>query len=228
MGTPDSRGNPRLSLGGMTSGGSTLLDTPPPVPSKDVMQPKESASKRGSLASAPTGSPSKHSINERRGHVPPDMDLTAISSHAQAEALVQRAQQDILELAQQAELDVPGSSAGFNKTPLSARLAAYGESLAIERKLREQKRMDGASAEPVDPARVEAAYTVLVKKTSKEALGSMATPRPSLGMDRSPSRPIGGQYGHGVGTQMSVGRAPPPVKLRLKSPKRPATADPRT
>ncbi|TFK62246.1 hypothetical protein BDN72DRAFT_398194 [Pluteus cervinus] len=226
MGTPDSRGNPRLSLGGMTSGGSTLLDTPPPVPSKDVMQPKESASKRGSLASAPTGSPSKHSINERRGHVPPDMDLTAISSHAQAEALVQRAQQDILELAQQAELDVPGSSAGFNKTPLSARLAAYGESLAIERKLREQKRMDGASAEPVDPARVEAAYTVLVKKTSKEALGSMATPRPSLGMDRSPSRPIGGQYGHGVGTQMSVGRAPPPVKLRLKSPKRPATADP--
>ncbi|KAF9017520.1 hypothetical protein BDZ89DRAFT_1140671 [Hymenopellis radicata] len=60
--------------------------------------------------------------------VPLDIDI----KHAQAEALVQRAQQDILEMAHDDE-QTPSS-----KTPLSARLAAYGESLAKLRELQQQ------------------------------------------------------------------------------------------
>ena len=64
-----------------------------------------------------------------------EIDISAISSHAQAEALVQQTQKEILEMDEQEILlteATPGS------TPLSARLAAYGESLALERKLREE------------------------------------------------------------------------------------------
>lgn len=72
-------------------------------------------------------------ILERRACSPLEIDLSSISSHAQAEALVQRAQRDILEMVQEEEHDTA------SKLPLSARLAAYGESLALERRLREQK-----------------------------------------------------------------------------------------
>ncbi|KAF8629150.1 hypothetical protein AX17_005735 [Amanita inopinata Kibby_2008] len=64
-----------------------------------------------------------------------EIDINSISSHAQAEALVQRTQQEILELGEQ---EVLLSSGITGHTPLSARLAAYGESLALERRLREE------------------------------------------------------------------------------------------
>lgn len=63
-------------------------------------------------------------INERRAHSPLGIDMAGISSHAEAEALVQKAQQDIM--------------VADHEIPLSARLAAYGESLALERRLREE------------------------------------------------------------------------------------------
>jgi hypothetical protein len=63
------------------------------------------------------------------------IDISTISSHAQAEALVQRTQKEILEMNEQEILLTEGSP---GNTPLSARLAAYGESLALERKLREE------------------------------------------------------------------------------------------
>jgi hypothetical protein len=65
----------------------------------------------------------------RRSRVPTDIDICSISSHAQAEALVQLAQKSILDME-----DVPGGDL-FNgsRSPLSAKLAAYGESLALER-----------------------------------------------------------------------------------------------
>lgn len=65
------------------------------------------------------------------------LDMSSISSRADAEALVQRAQQSVLEM----EADLEGSrmrdEAG--RTALSARLAMFGESLAIERMLKEKE-----------------------------------------------------------------------------------------
>ncbi|KAL7281108.1 hypothetical protein ACG7TL_004415 [Trametes sanguinea] len=87
---------------------------------------------------------------------PLDIDIRAISSHAQAEALVQRAQKSILEM-EDVDIELPGldlgllssaSSGGLGvglgsgangRTPLSAKLAAYGETLAIERRFKEQE-----------------------------------------------------------------------------------------
>ncbi|KAF8557995.1 hypothetical protein OG21DRAFT_81495 [Imleria badia] len=73
----------------------------------------------------------------RRGlHFPLDIDISTISSHAQAEELVQRTQQSILNMEQYLEQNKKDSDTG--RTPLSAKLAAYGESLAIERRLKEK------------------------------------------------------------------------------------------
>ncbi|KAH9913473.1 uncharacterized protein BXZ73DRAFT_106947 [Epithele typhae] len=107
-------------------------------------------------------------------HVPPplDIDIRAISSHAQAEALVARAQKSIMDMSG-VELDVPAArpsststigadgaltpapSSGAlpsGRTPLSARLAAYGEVLALERRFKEKERQGtGASAELETP-----------------------------------------------------------------------------
>ncbi|KAL0956254.1 hypothetical protein HGRIS_002408 [Hohenbuehelia grisea] len=79
-------------------------------------------------------------LGSRRSHTPVDINIASISTHAQAEALVQRAQRDILDIERET-LDSGGLSADSTNgwTPLSARLAKYGESLALERKLREQK-----------------------------------------------------------------------------------------
>ncbi|KAF5388779.1 hypothetical protein D9757_005618 [Collybiopsis confluens] len=71
--------------------------------------------------------------------VPSELDL--IESHAQAEALVQRTQQDILA----AHADGQGSS-GMDSMPLSARLAALGASLELERRLREQRKAEELKA----------------------------------------------------------------------------------
>lgn len=73
----------------------------------------------------------------RKLHIPLDIDISTISSHAQAEALVQRTQQSILNMEQYLEQHVKKDTE-TGRTPLSARLAAYGESLAIERRLKEQ------------------------------------------------------------------------------------------
>jgi hypothetical protein len=60
-----------------------------------------------------------------RSHVPTDINIHSISSHAQAEALVQPAQQSILDM--EAEADIVLSS---------VKLAAYSENLALERQLK--------------------------------------------------------------------------------------------
>ena len=67
-----------------------------------------------------------------RSRIPTDINIRSISSHVQAEALVQCAQQSILDM--EAEEDFEPLSTGL--TPLSAKLAAYGESLALERRLK--------------------------------------------------------------------------------------------
>jgi hypothetical protein len=65
----------------------------------------------------------------RRSRAPTDIDIRSISSHARAGVLVQLAQKSILDME-----DVPGGDfLNGSRSALSAKLAAYGESLALER-----------------------------------------------------------------------------------------------
>lgn len=78
----------------------------------------------------------RDTYQRRRLRFPFDIDISTISSHAQAEELVQRTQQSILNMEQYLEQNKKDLETG--RTPLSAKLAAYGESLAIERRLKEK------------------------------------------------------------------------------------------
>ena len=80
---------------------------------------------------------SEGSLSTKRQNTPVDIDISAISSHAQAEALVQRTQKSILEM----DDEVPLSSAALSsgRSPLSAKLAMYGETLELERKLKKEE-----------------------------------------------------------------------------------------
>ncbi|KAG6900734.1 hypothetical protein C0993_003760 [Termitomyces sp. T159_Od127] len=147
-GTSDSH-NPQLSASGTTSGSG----------SETVTTPWFSSPGRDDFLDVVNMSPDQHghdldyevgrikspeirigngstSLIERRPRIPPDINISAISAHAQAEALVQKAQRDILEMATSNENAPATASSG--RSPLSAKLAAYGESLALERKLRER------------------------------------------------------------------------------------------
>ncbi|KAI0686859.1 hypothetical protein BC835DRAFT_1378339 [Cytidiella melzeri] len=83
---------------------------------------------------------------QQRPKTPGDIDIRSISTHAQAEALVALAQRRILDSYQsgsggdldEQEIKTLGLSVSEGHTPLSARLAAYGESLAIERRFKQQ------------------------------------------------------------------------------------------
>ncbi|KAF8170314.1 hypothetical protein K438DRAFT_2024493 [Mycena galopus ATCC 62051] len=136
-------------------------------------------------------------LNERRTPTPLDINLSLISSHTQAQALVQKELQDILEM--------PVVSADVktaNFVPLSARLAAYGESLQLERKFRP----DGTS--PISPVEETPTEARLQARKASSA-NSTLSPR---------SRP-----GHnGVDRQNSVDVKP--SRKRVKEPKRPHTS----
>ena len=80
---------------------------------------------------------SEGSLTTKRNNTPIDIDISAISSHAQAEALVQRTQKSILEM----DGEIPLSSAALSsgRSPLSAKLAIYGETLELERRLKREE-----------------------------------------------------------------------------------------
>lgn len=80
---------------------------------------------------------SEGSLTTKRNNTPMDIDLSAISSHAQAEALVQRTQRSILEMDDGIPLSPAALSSG--RSPLSAKLAMYGESLELEKKLKKEE-----------------------------------------------------------------------------------------
>jgi hypothetical protein len=93
----------------------------------------------------------------RSAPVPTNIDIRSISSYAQAEVLVQRAQQSILNTDNRCGCGVDGDDDLYGggeggrdggRSPLSAKLAVYGESLTLERRLRgteEEKVVDAAS-----------------------------------------------------------------------------------
>ena len=123
----------------------------------------------------------ERALSPQRVRAPPlDIDIRAISSHAQAEALVQRAQKSILDR-EDVDIELPGlglvngsgsagltaagsaglgsasgtggAAPGSGRTPLSAKLAAYGESLAIERRFKEREREERARGGRTPPER---------------------------------------------------------------------------
>ncbi|KAF9453961.1 hypothetical protein P691DRAFT_526254 [Macrolepiota fuliginosa MF-IS2] len=120
---------------------------PPPLPLQPQSYPAHTPSKSGSSLAPPTSMHSSSGgMNGRRTHTPFGIDITSISTHAQAEALVEKARKDVMELASQEEQDPDSETGSEDRTPLSARLAAYGESLALERRFRELEKGGGSAA----------------------------------------------------------------------------------
>ncbi|KAI0373508.1 hypothetical protein BV20DRAFT_962673 [Pilatotrama ljubarskyi] len=131
------------------------IDLPVSVPaeSMDDSRDKENARSRTDSSVSRRTSDASRAVSPRLRAPPLDIDIRAISSHAQAEALVQRAQKSILEM-EDLDIELPGlglgsgngsaalgaAGAGSGRTPLSAKLAAYGETLAIERRFKERER----------------------------------------------------------------------------------------
>jgi hypothetical protein len=138
----DSSANPQLSWGrstegssvdseGMTTPATSHLTLSPPTISSPSSIPYDlpgltsidnttGAREKEKESHAPTFS------GTRRAHVPTDIDIQSISSHAQAKALVQRAQQSMLDMDDNCgsdddddDLDAEGGRDG-GRSPLSA------------------------------------------------------------------------------------------------------------
>jgi len=87
------------------------------------------------IASAFSEADTENGLSRRRKPLLLDIDISTISSYAQAEELVQRTRQSIMNMEQYlAENTKKDTETG--RTPLSEKLAAYGESLALERQLK--------------------------------------------------------------------------------------------
>ncbi|KAG6844387.1 hypothetical protein H0H87_007291 [Tephrocybe sp. NHM501043] len=213
--TTDSN-NPQLSASGTTSGSGSETVTTPWLSSPgrdeflDVVHSNPGQHDDDAFARNMETPGFKGEIvgfSERRHHTPPGININSISSHAQAEALVQKAQQDILEMAN----DLTPASGSIGRSPLSARLAAYGESLALERKLREKKELEERQA--------------LENVRSRQASGDEPYIRsPATTPTRINIRRISS---NGVERQRSLEHRPTrtKIKTRGKDPKRPSTAE---
>ncbi|KAF7375912.1 hypothetical protein MSAN_00005600 [Mycena sanguinolenta] len=197
--TTESQINPQMSASGTTSGSGSVTVTTP-LQALDVLAasppgsppPLQAQDAEGGSGGVPKATSNR--LNERRTPTPLDINLSLISSHAEAEALVQKELQDILEM--------PVTSADVktgNFVPLSARLAAYGESLQLERKFRPDV------VSPISP----------VEETPTEV-----TSQPKTGPSASSNRP---RHTHnGVDRQNSMDARP--TRKRMKEPKRPHTS----
>lgn len=124
---------------------TSAVSTPPEFPS--MGHGRRTGIQRAHSTSAVPGNEVEIPMVSKAPRSALDIDIRSISSHAQAEALVQRAQQSILDM-QDLEMDRQGSSDSnaFGRTPLSAKLAAYGESLAIERKFKQEEQRRNSSS----------------------------------------------------------------------------------
>lgn len=124
----------------LRSNSSSISSETPPIRS-----PPSQAKVGLGLAPVPS-SDSSPGVGARRQHTPVDIDIQEISSHAQAEAMVNQARQRILDddgvsILQGAE----GAGSGDN-VPLSAKLAAFGKTLAVERMFKEERDRQAASS----------------------------------------------------------------------------------
>jgi len=131
---------------------------------------------------------SEGSLSTKRQATPIDIDLGAISSHAQAEALVQRAQRSILEM----DDEIPLSSAALSsgRSPLSAKLAMYGETLELERRLKkeEEDKKVAESAKSLATPALQSPRSPSPKKSGLERQFSLEEHSP-VPRRRKPRRP---------------------------------------
>jgi hypothetical protein len=143
----DSSADPQLTMSGTTatsndSGTITtpshcIIRPPPPESNTTAMNARKPTLLQECLGDEWAPELLHSTVSERRAHAPLDLDIQSISSHAQAEALVQQTQQSILEMAD--DPNCASGPAGLGWSPLSAKLAAYGESLALERRLKKEE-----------------------------------------------------------------------------------------
>jgi hypothetical protein len=135
---------------------------------------------------------SEGSLSTKRHNTPIDIDISTISSHAQAEALVQRTQKSILEM----DDEIPLSSAALSsgRSPLSAKLAMYGETLELERRLKKEEEDKKAAEIPKSPAKslttptLQSPYSSSPKKSGLERQFSLEGHSPAP-RRRKPRRP---------------------------------------
>ncbi|KAJ3927128.1 MAG: hypothetical protein NXY57DRAFT_965775 [Lentinula lateritia] len=185
--TADSGLNPSLSASATTSGSGRSGTIPTPMVSPEGgsylnlsgadSRPRSNHEKINLpevsyddyLETGPAQGVAVIGINERRGNTAlENIDVNIVSSHAQAEALVQRTQQDIL------SAHADGHSSSTDSMPLSARLAALGESLELERRLREKKQAEEVkahvTAEQLEDSTSSTARTEILRQCSLEQL----------------------------------------------------------
>ncbi len=184
-----------------TPGLSSILGSPPLSVRSDRTRDVDFSMSTDEELSLPALSFSS-SRGTRRSHRPLDIEAHAVSSYEEAEALVQQTRQGVLDLAGKQETSFIGSG----HTPLSAMLAAYGESLALERKLREQKESEGKNRFFPVPKTAPAALSSqrsLSRQKSRErvqrqhSLREHGTTRGSKRLRNDPRRPStaeGGTY----------------------------------
>jgi len=145
------------------------------------------------------------------------VDISSISTHAQAEALVEHFSQQVMEFASLNEQELEFEPGHDGRTPLSARLAAYGESLALARRLKELE--DGGGS-------VASGVTARSALMNEESIGADAN-----AMNLSDSSEHSGSYTRSVGglkgmpSPRSVGVSLNGVVGHQKKSPRPSSAE---
>lgn len=149
--------------------------TPPEFPAIDH-------SSRRRIQRMPSSAGDTEPIRAHKKGPPSALDINVgdISSYEQAEALVQRTQQSILDLQDAMATPQVRTAVGARQTPLSAKLAAYGESLAIERKFRQEQEERRKSSSTVR-SRCLSEHSV---RRSLETVGAIEADPGSKSLDR--------------------------------------------
>ncbi|TDL17141.1 hypothetical protein BD410DRAFT_582526 [Rickenella mellea] len=117
-----------------------------------------------------------------------DLDLHTVSSRAEAEALVQKTQASILQLAE--SMPDGERSPEIDRVPLSARLAAYGEVLALERRFAKgerQRELWAARSDSEEEGEGGGGEAKVVVGAGSSAYGTPRSPRPRVvGLESPP------------------------------------------
>lgn len=192
---------------GMSSGESAAGTTRSPLVSPQNSGGLPSCDDMMPTVSSLSAELNSWSFAGRRPRTPMEIDIRDISSHAEAEELVQRTQQCILDMDHGSD-DDDDETPGPDWMPLSARLAAYGKSLAVERKFREERdRQLSESSPTMDSPTSPQAPPSFSPPTSSPLAKPTSLPTPSTALGR----------------QSSLRNAPRPVK-KVSGPRRPNTS----
>ncbi|KAG2358927.1 hypothetical protein BDR07DRAFT_244699 [Suillus spraguei] len=124
-------------------------------------------------------------ISPRVHRTPSGLNMSSVSSRAEVEALVQRAQQSVLDMAVDLEENTRRDQ-GTGRTALSLKLAMFGESLAMERRMKEEEDAVGRGVLLVDAGTTPVGYGLGVGERS--LLSSSRPQGAELSFSRSRNR----------------------------------------